>query len=88
MAEINLDGDWIATKKVKASPRLVLAYRYLGLGPCQTAGESATRSWVRRVAQHPSNAHQKWYIRAEVPTRDIHRYRCAHCSVREHVFYV
>ena len=39
------------TKRVKASPRLVLAYRYLGLGPCQTAGESATRSWVRRVVQ-------------------------------------
>ena len=37
----------------KASPRLVLTYRYLGLGPCQTAGECATRSWVRRVVQPP-----------------------------------
>ena len=37
----------------KASPRLVLTYRYLGLGPCQTAGECATGSWVRRVVQPP-----------------------------------
>ena len=46
----------------KASPRLVLAYRYLGLGPCLTAGECATGSWVRKVVQPPQKGKWKYVV--------------------------
>ena len=60
------------TMRVKASPRLVLAYRYLGLGPCQTAGESATRSWVRRVVQPPQKHTRNGISEPRFPPDDVH----------------
>ena len=56
----------------KASPRLVLTYRYLGLGPCQTAGESATRSWVRRVVQPPQKHTRNGISEPRFPPDDVH----------------